>query len=354
MTHPTRITSTLNLPQALREAISRSGASRYAIVTDSTVARLVLPMLSEVTAKAAGIFTFEAGEESKNIDTTTRIWRSLVDASITRSDLVVNIGGGVATDMGGFAAATFKRGVACINVPTSLLGAVDAAAGGKTGIDFMGLKNEVGCFHHPLEVIIDTSTFATLPAEQILSGYAEMLKTGLIAGKREYEEMLQFEKATGDSATFNRLVEWCVRQKMRIVDADPTEKGLRKVLNFGHTVGHAIETHALTKGQPMPHGYAVGLGMAAELYISSCQQGLSMDVANEYLKRVVIPYYAAALTANENDISALIELMGHDKKNSRIGKPSFTLLQAIGEPHFDCHIPQELIASSLHYLLSAI
>lgn len=324
---------------AIAKLIERIGDPDYAIVTDSTVEKLVLPRLPKTVAGAKSVIVIPAGEENKSTDSLTHIWQSLSSSGLTRKGLVVNIGGGMVSDIGGFAAATFKRGINCVNVPTTLLGAVDASVGGKTGIDLGGLKNEVGAFHDPAAVVLSSSLFDTLPFDQMLSGYGEMLKMGLLCGREYYEELLDVERILGDNDLLNGLMHMCVAEKLRIVETDPHEKSLRKVLNFGHTAGHAIETIAMEKGRAMPHGCAVALGISEELWLSVRHCSLPESIAAEYDRRIVEPYYRKFMTVGAEERDRLREIAGHDKKNLRPGVAAFTLLRSIGEPVINVEIP---------------
>ena len=213
------------------------------------------------------------GEDHKNIESAILIWKALEEAGATRHSLVVNIGGGLVTDIGGFAAATYKRGIRFVNIPTTLLGAVDAATGGKTGINFNGLKNEIGAFHLPSEVIISALPLATLSHREIVSGYAEMLKTGLIADEGLYRSLLDVDAVIADGTRLEGAMKRCVEIKEDVVRQDPTEKGLRKILNFGHTAGHAFESLAIERHKPLAHGEAVAHGMLVELILSHMLKG---------------------------------------------------------------------------------
>lgn len=329
MTPSTRIIASADADTAVAAFLQQQGG-RYVVITDTTVENAVLPRLKRVAAGAADIISVAAGEASKSVEGAMEIWRRLVASGLTRHDIAVCVGGGVVTDLGGFAASTFKRGIATVNVPTTLLGAVDAAAGGKTGIDFLGLKNEIGTFHHPFAVVVDASLFATLPHEQLLSGYAEMVKTALISDRAAYEDMLDFDSLVSDSERLTALASWCVERKMQVVAADPEEHGVRKTLNFGHTVGHALETAAMLDGRPVPHGHAVALGMLHELRLSSRLLGFPQGEAERYAERVA-SLYAGCLEGVDLSPALLVELMTHDKKNTGIGRIALTMLRSIGD-----------------------
>ena len=316
------------------------------IVTDRNVEKLVLPTLKESAVVAASpLISITPGEDGKTLDTVTQIWQKLEETGATRRSTIVNIGGGVVTDIGGFAAATYKRGIRTVNYPTTLLGAVDAATGGKTGINFNGLKNEIGSFHMPSKVIISGTPFMTLPEEEILSGYAEMIKTAFISDAPFYMHLYDLEKICGNISELGKGVEKCVQIKDEVVALDPNEKGLRKVLNFGHTAGHAFESLRIKKKKAVTHGKAVAHGMLVALILSNIKLGFDSTEVN-YYKNFLKNHYGSALIVCE-DMPALIEKMNSDKKNRRFGEPSFTLLEKIGEPRYDIYPSQAEIKQAL-------
>ena len=295
-----------------------------------------------------------AGEEHKTLATIQKIWDFLVDNGATRQSVLINMGGGVITDMGGFAASTFMRGIDFVNIPTTLLAMVDAGTGGKTGFDYRGLKNIIGTFRQPKETIIDERFLQTLPAEQLLSGYAEMLKHGLIGDKRHFNSLLALDVLSPYNKPFSEQIHALIEEsnaiKQAIISADPEEKGKRKILNFGHTVGHAIEELSLAKNQPLLHGYAVMYGMLAELYLSHVKLGLDTAVLSQ-MTHLAIEQYGKPMCPCK-DVDTLIELMRHDKKNRQQGEINFTLLRAIGEPEFDQTVPERTIKEALDYLFT--
>jgi 3-dehydroquinate synthase len=255
------------------------------------------------------------------------VWTELQKRGATRHSLVVNIGGGMVTDLAGFAVSTFKRGLPFINIPTTLLAMVDASVGGKTGFNYGGLKNEIGVFRNAEVVIIDTIFLKTLDNENILSGYAEMLKHGLIDSSL-LTELLNFDIETPDLAKLGRMVADSVAVKQHIVTEDPTEHGLRKALNLGHTVGHAFEALALERRKPVLHGYAVAWGLVCELYLSVVKTDYPVERMRQ-LVRFVLEHYGR-MTITCDDYPRLIELMTHDKKNTA-GQINFTLLGNAGD-----------------------
>lgn len=316
------------------------------VVTDRNVEMKVLPHLdaSKVVRESPRI-AIPAGESGKNLSTVVEVWKKLEEIEATRRSLVINIGGGVVTDLGGFAASTFKRGIRTVNYPTTLLGAVDAATGGKTGIDFMELKNEIGSFHLPAKVIVSAKPFSTLPEEEVMSGYAEMVKTAIISDKDFYVRLLDFDAITKDENLLGSAVAKCVAIKEEVVTQDPMEKGLRKILNFGHTAGHAFESLLIERGAPITHGKAVAHGMLVALILSKFKLGFDSGELHIY-QRFLKEFYGMSLIKCE-DIDAAIEKMSRDKKNLHFGEPLFTLLKAPGDPEINCKVSRDDIREAL-------
>ena len=318
---------TNDVAPALDAILDAKPHNHLAVIVDENTARVVLPKIRSRHLAEAQIITIGVGDSCKNLDTLTHVWNSLEQGGATRKSLVVNLGGGVVTDLGGFAAATFKRGISFINIPTTLLSAVDAAVGGKTGINFGGLKNEIGVFCDSKFVILDTEFLRTLDAENICSGYAEMLKHGLISDEKMWAELVGFDLAHPDLQQLQRMVGDSVAVKERIVEQDPHEHGIRKALNLGHTFGHAFESWAL-KRKPVLHGYAVAFGLIPELYLSVMKTGFPTEKMRQTVN--FIKEYYGSLPITCDDYDELIELMRHDKKNQD-GIINFTLLGGIGD-----------------------
>ena len=252
----------------------------------------------------------------------------LSDKGASRHSFLVNLGGGMVTDLGGFAAATFKRGFAYINVPTTLLAMVDASVGGKTGINFNGLKNEVGVFAPADSVLIETEFLRSLDAQNFFSGYAEMLKHGLISNVAHWAELLNFNTGLIDYKYLKKLVGESVQVKENIVEQDPFEHGIRKALNLGHTVGHAFESLALAENRPVLHGYAVAWGIVCELYLSHLKTGFPKEKMRQTIQFIKENY--GSFTFDCKQYEQLYALMQHDKKNTA-GVINFTLLKEIGD-----------------------
>lgn len=291
------------------------------------------------------VLWLEVTEEKKSLETVSRIWDFLFEHAITRRGLLICIGGGALTDMGGFAAATYKRGMSYINVPTTLLAMIDAASGGKTGINYRGIKNSIGAFAAPRATILCPEWLSTLSPQQFLSGFAEMLKTGLIDGQALWNGLLQYDLDKMDTASLSPLIADCMAVKQRIVAQDPQENGIRKVLNFGHTFGHALE-----RKMQVPHGYAVLYGMIAELYLSVTRLGCPREPLQQ-LTRLMLQYYGKP-QCKCSDRDQLLALMQQDKKNEQAAQINCTLLQAVGTPLINQSISASEANEALDYLFS--
>ena len=328
-----------NLKQILGEA------SKVFILTDENVAPFWLPELEYwLDCKNAIEIVIKAGEQHKNLQTVQRIWNTLMKHHADRNTLLINLGGGVITDLGGFAASTYKRGIKFINIPTTLLAMVDAAIGGKTGIDFGGSKNQIGTFAEAEEVAINPVFLETLPERELLSGMAEMLKYGFITDAKLLEINLE---------NYQQFIVRCGEIKREIVAQDSTEKGLRRILNFGHTLGHAIESHCLTTDYPLLHGEAVALGMLGALWLSVKQLGLDESVLQNFENQFAMLISEAEISLLGSDIEPILSYLVHDKKNKG-EKPQFVLLEAIGKPVWDVEVEPELVKESLQYILNKV
>lgn len=316
------------LDATLAEAIAECEHDKIFVLADETTAQCCLPVVEQYDCmRGATRIVIEATDTHKNIASLSHVWQMLSEGCATRHTLLINIGGGMVTDLGGFAASTFKRGINYINIPTTLLSMVDASVGGKTGINFMGLKNEIGVFNNAKSVILDTEFLKTLDIENMLSGYAEMLKHGLISDVEMLNELLAFDIEHPNLEQLKRMVADSVAVKQRIVTEDPTEKGIRKALNLGHTAGHAFESFAL-KHTPVLHGYAVAWGLVVELYLSAIKTGFPTDKMRQTVRFILDHYGKMNITCD--DYPTLLELMTHDKKNIA-GIINFTLLGGVGD-----------------------
>ena len=317
------------LENSLKYALAQCPHDKVFVLTDEHTHRLCLPLLEGMDAlKDATVIVIGAEDVHKNLETLAFVWLELSNKGATRRSLMVNLGGGMVTDLGGFAASTFKRGIPYINIPTTLLAMVDAAVGGKTGINFNGLKNEVGVFSPAASVLIETEFLRTLDDHNFFSGYAEMLKHGLISTPGHWAELLSFDTNTIDYAQLKSLVGRSVQVKENIVREDPLERGIRKALNLGHTVGHAFESLALAEGRPVLHGYAVAWGLVCELYLSCLKTGFPKDKMRQSI--AFIKEHYGVFTYDCKAYDRLYALMQHDKKNTE-GVINFTLLRDIGE-----------------------
>lgn len=319
-------------------AINLSDYSSVFILTDENIAPFWLPEVCEwLHCPEAIEVIIKPGEQQKDLRTIQRIWNKLLKHNADRHSLLINLGGGVISDMGGFAASCFKRGIDFINIPTTLLAMVDASVGGKTGVDFGSYKNQIGTFAEPKAVLLNTMFLSTLPEREILSGLAEMLKYGFIADP----DLLQV-----DLENYESFIQRAAEIKKKIVAEDPFEQGKRKILNFGHTIGHAIESHRLTGESPLLHGEAVALGMWCALWLSVQKLGLDEMILRDYEKKLPMLLSEAQVVVCEQDIEDIMKKLVHDKK-SRDGKPQFVLLEDLGKPVCDIEMEPDMIREAL-------
>ncbi|MDR1698203.1 MAG: 3-dehydroquinate synthase [Prevotellaceae bacterium] len=321
--------------------------SQIFILTDENTKKHCLPrIISLEKIKNAKVIEIPAGDENKNLDSLTKIWTFLSRNGATRKSLLINLGGGMVTDIGGFAASTFKRGMTYINVPTSLLGTIDAAVGGKTGINFGGLKNEIGVINPAKIVLIDTAFFKTLDYANNVSGYAELVKHALIDSPDELRKLLAFDLENLDVEKLRPLLETSVEIKEKIVAKDPYEKNIRKALNFGHTIGHAFESLSYERNAPILHGFAVAYGMVCELYLSYVRLGFPKEILSRILHWTKEVYGKFPLSCKQYE--RLYELMTHDKKNED-SSVNFTLLGDVGDIRINQVIEKEDIFDALDF-----
>lgn len=336
-----------NLERDLVSAISECEHDRIFVLTDETTQQLCWPKIKNFkTLKDCTPIIIKATDTHKNLDTLSQVWQALSNGGATRHSLMINLGGGMVTDLGGFAASTFKRGIDFINIPTTLLAMVDASVGGKTGINFGGLKNEIGVFSDSRFVIINTQFLDTLDHDNICSGYAEMLKHGLISDERTWAELVTFDLDNPDLSQLQRMVAESIKVKERIVEADPHEHGIRKALNLGHTMGHAFESFAMRRGTPILHGYAVAYGLISELYMSARKTAFPTDRMHQTVRFIRENYGTLNITCD--DYPTLIELMRHDKKNTS-GIINFTLLGNVGDIRINQTANEEEIKEALDF-----
>lgn len=334
--------------EALNKSIKTNAYSSIFILTDTNTQENCCTFLLQKieTDKRIEVLEIDAGEKNKTLAKCTQLWETLSELGADRKSLLINLGGGVVTDLGGFVASCFRRGIDFIHVPTSLLGMVDASIGGKNGVDLGPLKNQVGVIRNPEMILIDTKFLTTLPAHELRSGLAEMLKHGLIYDKQYWEMFVELDKL--DAEDLDLLIYASIQIKIAVVEQDPSENGIRKILNFGHTLGHAIESFSLSNhSKSLLHGEAVAIGMLLEAYISS---KLLEFPAEELLqiKEVVTNYYQNP-TFSLEEIGEIIQLLKYDKKNSD-GNINFVLLHQIGECKIDAHVDNALIYEAFEYL----
>lgn len=344
-----KIIKSIDIKTELQNILSEIHHDRLYILTDSNTEKLCLQFISDITEiKNAGKITIPSGDDNKNLESLSSIWKHLSENGATRHSLIINLGGGMITDIGGFAAASFKRGIKCINIPTTLLGAVDAAVGGKTGINFNGLKNEIGAFAAAETVLVSSDFFKSLDHANFLSGYAEMLKHGLISSEANWIQLLSFDTDNIDYEKLSDLVVESISIKENIVEQDPFEQNIRKALNLGHTIGHAFESVSYKINKPMQHGYAVAWGLICELYLSFNKCGFPKDKLHQAVYFIRENYGTFYLGCDQYE--EMYELMKHDKKNESADKINFTLLHDIGNIALNQTASKEEILDSIDFL----
>ena len=342
---PQKVILSKDLQQSLTEAIAACKYDLLFVLCDETTERFCLPVVADYECmKTAQRIVIKDTDTNKTLDSVTHVWSELQRLGATRHSLMINLGGGMVTDLGGFAASTFKRGIQYINIPTTLLSMVDASVGGKTGINFGGLKNEIGVFNNASSVILDATFLRTMDHENLLSGYAEMLKHGLISNDKMWAELLNLENLE-NLDILGRMVAESVAVKQRIVTEDPTEQGIRKALNLGHTAGHAFESMALER-KPILHGYAVAYGLIVELYLCCVKMGFPQNKMRQTVSFIKENYGRMAITCD--DYPHLIALMHHDKKNTG-NDINFTLLGDIGDIRINQTASEEDIKDALDF-----
>lgn len=333
--------------QELLKWIEKYQTGKVFIATEETVNGCWISKFDDFfISKGIKKVVIPAGENNKKIESVARIWEFLSKNGGDRKSLLINIGGGMLTDLAGFAATTFKRGIDFLNVPTTLLSQVDASVGGKTGINFSGFKNEIGTFKEPVAVIINTDFLKTIDKENFISGFAEMIKHGLIFNPEHLKELEEFDIENIDYDYLQKIIGDSVNVKEYFVSNDPTEKNIRKALNFGHTIGHAFESYAMQQNRPIQHGHAVAYGMIAELFLSVKKCSFPQSDFEKLTNWLINLYGKFEITTS--DFDALFELMTHDKKNEA-GKINFTLLSEIGNIEINQNCERELIYESLEF-----
>uniref|UniRef100_UPI0040476B84 3-dehydroquinate synthase n=1 Tax=Algoriphagus sp. TaxID=1872435 RepID=UPI0040476B84 len=327
----------------LAEILRARQFSKLVVLTDSNTHQFCLPLVQEVVPPTTVFISVPAGEQHKTLETCSIIWGQMTEAVLDRQALVINLGGGVIGDMGGFCASVYKRGIPFITIPTTLLSQVDASVGGKLGIDFLGFKNHLGVFQLPEAVLIAPEFLATLPQRELRSGYAEVIKHGLIRDATYFRALPSTNWQKQDWA---RIIRHSIEIKKAVVQVDTKESGLRKILNFGHTIGHAIESFYLTRSQPLLHGEAIAIGMIAEGFLSFEKIGFSFEELNEMSTMLLTIFGKVEL--DPNDCDRLVELCAQDKKNEG-STQLFTLLSKIGDCNYNIAVTREEIKHAILY-----
>ena len=338
-----------DVKKELSRFLSGNHYDKLFVLADTHTYRLCFPVIQPISAIEQAIhIIIESGDTNKNIEQLSIVWKMLSNNGASRNSLLINLGGGMITDLGGFAGAAFKRGLHTLNIPTTLMASVDAAVGGKTGINFNGLKNEIGSFYIPDCVLIDCAFLHTLDRDNLLSGYAEMIKHGLISAEKILNKLLVYDPDIKkiNTGVLNDLVKESITVKERIVAEDPTERGIRKALNLGHTIGHAFESLSFEKKRPVLHGLAVAAGLVAELFLSYQYCGFPLEILRRTVNYIKAHYPSFLFDCD--DYEALYELMTHDKKNEG-GIINFTLLVTPGDIRINQNIDKEKIFESLDF-----
>lgn len=331
-----------SIAQDLERFLKNKKFSKLGVITDTNTVHACYPVISESLPEHE-YYSFPAGEGNKNLQTCSDIWQWLTDRGFDRKSLIINLGGGVTGDMGGFCASTYKRGIRFINTPTTLLSQVDASVGGKLGIDFNGFKNHIGVFNEPEAVIISDIFLKTLPFPELRSGYAEVIKHGLIRNENYFESLKVKE---WENQNWPAIIEKSISIKKEVVDKDPTEEGLRKILNFGHTIGHAVESFYMETENHLLHGEAIAVGMIAEAYLSKTVLGLH----DSDLKTITdfLLFVFGKTPIPPEDMENIMKVCFQDKKN--VGNViNCSLLRRIGECEYNIPVSTEGIIESLNF-----
>ncbi len=330
----------------ISEIVNIREYSKIAVITDKNVAPLFLDKLKEGIGDFSEII-INPGESEKNINTVQKIWKKMLEFRLDRKSLVINLGGGVVGDMGGFAASTYMRGIDFIQIPTTLLAQVDASVGGKVGIDFEGVKNLIGSFQQPIAVIVDVTTLETLPERELVAGFAEIIKHGLIRDEKYLKLVTAKKPEEFTQKELIKIIHGSCNIKSKVVELDEKEGGLRKILNFGHTIGHALEALSLETRDPLLHGEAISIGMVAEAKLSQ----LAGYITEEDLVEVIASLKNAGLPTTYSGVKVkdVMNRLLSDKKN--VGsKVKWTLLRKIGEAVFDIEVPEEQIIEAINFI----
>ena len=334
----------INNWQAVNDFVGAGDYSSIIVIVDENTSEACLPIFAGRLEHRFDIIEIESGEINKDLDTCKGIWESMLDFGADRHSLCINLGGGVIGDMGGFAASTYMRGMSFVQMPTTLLSQVDASVGGKLGVDFHTYKNLIGVIRNPDAVFMFTEFLKTLSQEQLVSGYAEVIKHGLIKDAKAYHNDIQNQDFT--NIDWEELINHSVLLKKSITDQDPMERGLRKILNFGHTLGHAIESFNLGTESHLLHGEAIAIGMIMEAHLSQQKSHLSLAETAKIKEEILAIY--GHVPKRIPEISTLMQLMSKDKKNKG-GKIMFSLLECIGQGNFNQEVTQEEIQNAIDF-----
>ncbi|TDK41937.1 3-dehydroquinate synthase [Algoriphagus formosus] len=342
--NPVHITQ--NIAFELRSRLANLSHSSIFLLSDENTEKMCFPAIAEVLGDDFYHFTVPQGEKHKTLETCSLIWKEMTAAGLDRKAIMINLGGGVIGDMGGFCASIYKRGIRFITIPTTLLSQVDASVGGKLGVDFQGLKNHLGVFNEPEMVLIAPEFLQTLPERELRSGFAEVIKHGLIQDKSNFEK-LDFEN--WEKNDWKELIEHSIQIKKYVVHTDPKESGFRKILNFGHTIGHAMETFYLDSEKHLLHGEAIAAGMICEAWLSQQKCGLNQSELDTIVKTILQVYGKTEIL--DNELESIVNLCLQDKKNE--GKTIlFSLLDQIGKCQYNIPASQKEIAEALSFYQS--
>ena len=342
-----------NVLSKISKLIPLSRNTKIFIITDNHVKPHFLKKVLANLPQTTKYIVLLPGEKSKTIQTVETIWTAMSDARLDRKSLVLNLGGGVIGDMGGFAASTYMRGIDFIQIPTTLLSQIDASVGGKTGIDFAGIKNLIGTFQQPLAVLIDTETLKTLPKRELISGFGELIKHGLIADEAYFKKVISKKPKDFSLDELAELIIKSCEIKKKIVENDQREKGNRKMLNFGHTVGHAIESLSLDTEKPLLHGEAISIGLVVEAKISQLLSMISdtdFEEIKHGIKKCELPFTLPKELRTSNFSKKFLQKMKKDKKNEH-GKNNFTLLNKLGKAVINQHVSDKLVIKALKEII---
>ena len=341
--HNNNVVITKDVKWELNKLLQIKNLRKIAVLVDENTSDHCFPLIQEVVPHAS-LIIIQSGEENKNLNTCQQIWQHFTDHQFDRKGLLINLGGGVIGDMGGFCAATYKRGIGFVQIPTTLLSQVDASVGGKLGVDFFGFKNHIGLFKIPEQVIIDTQFLNTLSTREFRSGYAEIIKHCLIADAKKWDDLTSVPY---NDQNWDELVHHSIQVKDQITLADPFESGIRKILNFGHTIGHAIETHFLSiPSKKLLHGEAIAVGMICEAYLS-LEKGYISQTEVEDICQYILSIYGKT-KIEQADIDQLIPHTMQDKKNES-NTVMASLLESIGKANYNITLSEDDIERSIYY-----